>query len=188
MKIGIYPGSFDPIHLGHSKIVNKIIENKLVDKVLIVPTGDYWNKSVIASLQDRINMAKIFETENILVETKDNQIKATYDFLQVKQKEFLNDELVLILGGDNIENLENWINYENLIKYPFIIIGRDSFNKEYIKNKFNKINKTNYTILDIENIAISSTSIRDSIKSKTIKEGVLDSRVFDYIVSKNLYK
>ena len=45
MKIGIYPGSFDPIHLGHIKIVNKILEDKLVDGVLIVPTGDYWNKN-----------------------------------------------------------------------------------------------------------------------------------------------
>lgn len=187
MKIGIYPGSFDPIHLGHIKIVNKIIEEKLVDKVLIVPTDDYWTKNITASLQDRINMAKLFESNNVLVETKDNQIKATYEFLQAKKNDYPNVELYLILGGDNIENIEQWINFDNLIKYPFIIVGRGEFNKDYIIDKFTKLDKKNYKILDVENIEISSTDIRKSINSKTIKEGLLDSRVLDYIVSNNLY-
>ena len=188
MKIGIYPGSFDPIHLGHIKIVNKILEDKLVDKVLIVPTGDYWNKNVVASLQDRINMAKLFETDNIVIETKDNNIKATYDLIKSKEKEFINDEIYLIIGGDNLEYLEKWINFENLIKYPFIIVGRDNFNKSYIDNKFKNYNKDNYVILDMENIDISSSEIRGSINSENVKKQVLDKRVFEYIISNNLYK
>ena len=187
MKIGIYPGSFDPIHLGHIKIINGILDDKLVDKILIVPTCDYWNKNVIASLENRINMAKIFESNNVLVETKDNQIMATYDFLQAKKSDYPNDEFYLILGGDNVENIEKWINFAILIKYPFIIIGRDDFDRDYINSKFTKLNKHNYTILNVENIDISSTAIRESIKSKNLKEGLLDSRVFDYIVSNNLY-
>ena len=87
MKIGIYPGSFDPIHLGHIQIVNKILKEKIVDKVLIVPTNDYWSKNILVNLKDRIKMIQLFETENISVETKDNNTQATYDLIKQKEKE-----------------------------------------------------------------------------------------------------
>ena len=188
MKIGIYPGSFDPIHLGHIKIVNKILEEKIVDKVLLVPTGDYWTKTLTTSLEDRINMAKIFSSEKILVEEKDNEIKATYDFLQLKENEFKGDEFWLILGGDNLENIHKWINYMKLIEYPFVVIGRDGFDKSYIEKRFNGLNKRNYKVLNIENIDISSTAIRDAISNNKSTEGLIDSRVFEYISRHNLYK
>lgn len=188
MKIGIYPGSFDPIHLGHIKIVNKILKDKIVDKVLIVPTGDYWDKNVSTSLDNRINMIKLFESSNIIVETKDNNIKATYDFIKQKEKEYPNDELYLIVGGDNIEKIDKWINAQKLLEYPFIVIKRDSFNNEYIDSKLKDLDKNNYTILDMENIDISSTQIRQAILSGKGLEGLLDKQVYDYIVSKNLYK
>ena len=187
MKIGIYPGSFDPIHLGHIKIVNKILQDKIVDKVLIVPTGDYWTKNVVASLQDRINMVKLFANENILVEEKDNSIKATYDFLKAKEKEYKNDEIWLILGGDNLENLHKWINYMKLIEYPFIVIKRNGFNEKYIEKRFNSMYKRNFKILDIPNIDISSTYIRENINNKEVLNDVLDPEVLKYIRNNHIY-
>lgn len=187
MKIGIYPGSFDPIHLGHIKIVNEILNRKIVDKVLIVPTGDYWNKNVNASLEDRINMAKLFSSDKILVEETDNSIRATYDFLRLKESQFKDAELWLILGGDNIENLHRWINFMKLIKYPFIVIKRDGFNKSYIEKRFSGMNKRNYEILDIPNIDISSTYIRENINSDNDLNDVIDPKVLEYIRKNHLY-
>lgn len=187
MKIGIYPGSFDPIHLGHIKIVNKILEDKIVDKVLIVPTGDYWQKNVLANITDRINMVKIFESDQILIETKDNQIKATYDFIKLKELEYPGDELYLIIGGDNVVNIDKWINYSKLLEYPFIIIGRDSYNKDYIEERFKALNKSNFVVLDMDNIDISSSQIRDALIKKEYPEGLLDRRVYEYIIDNNLY-
>ena len=57
MKIGIYVGSFNPPHKGHIKIVNHLINNYL-DKVIIIPTGNYWDKLDLVSINDRINMIK----------------------------------------------------------------------------------------------------------------------------------
>lgn len=188
MKIGIYPGSFDPIHLGHIKIVNKILEDKIVDKILIVPTGDYWNKNINASTKDRINMVKLFESDNILVEEKDNNIQATYDFLQAKKRDFKDDEFWLIIGGDNLENIHRWINFMRLIEYPFIVIKRDGFNDSYIEKRFKGLNKRNYKVLDMENIDISSTEIRDAIRNNEDTKDLIDKRVFDYITANNLYK
>ena len=188
MKIGIYPGSFDPIHLGHIKIVNEILKSKIVDKVLIVPTGDYWNKNVIADIKDRINMIKLFSSDTILVEEKDNNVKATYDFLKLKENEYKGDELWLILGGDNLENLHKWISFMKLIEYPFIIIKRDGFDESYVEKRFNGMNKRNYKILDIPNIDISSTYIRDNIDNISALNETVDSRVIEYIQRHNLYR
>lgn len=188
MKIGIYPGSFDPIHLGHIKIINKILEDKLVDKVLVAPTNDYWNKNVKANLDDRINMVRLFENEQIIVETNDNQIKATYDYIKQKEKEYPDVTFSLIVGGDNIEKIDQWIKYDELLKYHFIVIKRDDYNKEFIESKFKSLNKSNYSILNIENIDISSSQIREYIKDGKDTKTLLDKRVSDYIVQNNLYK
>lgn len=188
MKIGIYPGSFDPIHLGHIKIVNKILEDKIVDKVLIVPTGDYWDKNVNADLKDRISMAKFFESDKIIVEEKDNNIKATYDFLEAKKKEYKGDEFWLIIGGDNLENIHRWINYVKLIEYPFIVVKRDGFDESYIDKRFNDMSKRNYKVLDIPNIEISSTYIRENIDNKEALNEIMDSRVLEYIQNNSLYQ
>ena len=50
MKIGVYVGSFNPPHKGHKKIANHLVKNKYVDKVLIIPTSNYWNKTNLVNL------------------------------------------------------------------------------------------------------------------------------------------
>lgn len=188
MKIGIYPGSFDPMHLGHIQIINKILEEKIVDKVLVVPTGNYWDKNITTSIEDRINMVKLISSDSILVEERDNQIKATYDFLQIKQLEYKNADLWLIIGGDNVERINKWINYMRLIEYPFIVVGREGFDKKYIEKKFNNLNKRNYVVLNMPNIDISSTYIRENINNKEKIESMLDSKIYQYIQDHKLYK
>lgn len=188
MKIGIYPGSFDPMHLGHIQIINKILEEKIVDKVLVVPTGNYWDKNITTSIEDRINMVKLISSDSILVEERDNQIKATYDFLQIKQLEYKKAELWLIIGGDNVERIHKWINYMRLIEYPFIVVGREGFDKKYIEKKFKNLNKRNYVVLNMPNIDISSTYIRENINNKEKIESMLDSKIYQYIQDHKLYK
>ena len=58
MKIGVYVGSFNPVHKGHIKVVKKVLK-EYVDKVLIVPTLSYWDKNNLISITDRINMLKL---------------------------------------------------------------------------------------------------------------------------------
>ena len=59
MKIGVYVGSFNPVHKGHIAIANYIVDNNYVDKLWIVPTGNYWDKLDLVSIDDRINMLKL---------------------------------------------------------------------------------------------------------------------------------
>ena len=72
MKIGIYVGSFNPVHKGHIDVANKLIKNNYVDKIYIIPTLGYWNKNNLAPLNDRINMLKLVCSSNIIVDTINN--------------------------------------------------------------------------------------------------------------------
>ena len=72
MKIGIFIGSFNPVHKGHMHVVNYLIEHNVVDKVMIIPTLAYWDKNDLADIEDRVNMLKFFESDRIVVEPKYN--------------------------------------------------------------------------------------------------------------------
>lgn len=188
MKIGVYVGSFNPPHKGHIKIVNHLINNYL-DKVIIIPTGNYWDKIDLVSINDRINMLKFYENEKIIIDDKNNNLEYTYQVLNNLKLEYKKDELYLIIGADNIINFDKWKNYEEVLTNNLIIINRNNINiLEYLE-KLNK--KDKYIIVDdLSNIDISSTLIRHKIKNKDYEKILeyLDEKVYEYINNNSLYK
>jgi len=188
MKIGIYVGSFNPPHKGHIKIVNHLINNYL-DKVIIIPTGNYWDKLDLISINDRINMLKYYENENIIIDTKNNNIEYTYQILEKLSKEYKEDELYLIIGADNIISFDKWKNYEDILKYNLIILNRA--NIDIIKYLYKLNKKDKYLIInDLPNIDISSTVIRNKIKDSDTKDilELIDKEIYGYIEKNNLYR
>ena len=121
MKIGIYCGSFSPVHKGHIKIVKEILKSKLVDKVLLIPTKAYWDKKISISLKHRTNMLKLYENKKIIVEEKLSNTKCTYEVFTKAEKKYKNDELYLIVGADNLPEFEKWIEYKKLLEYKRFI-------------------------------------------------------------------
>lgn len=180
MRIGVFNGSFDPVHNGHIKMVNHILDKGVVDKVIIIPTDDYWDKKISTSLKDRIAMLKFFENEKIEVLDKYNELIYTIDLLKTLQANYPDDELCLMMGGDNLVNIERWKDYELLIKYFFIVYKRDDIDKTDLIQFFNKLNKDNYYIADIDNIDISSTYIRENIHNYSLIKDMIDYRVYEY--------
>ena len=81
MKLGIYIGSFNPVHLGHIDVVNYLINNKIVDKILIVPTLNYWDKNDLIDIKHRINMLKLIENKKIKIDDKNNNYIYTYELM-----------------------------------------------------------------------------------------------------------
>lgn len=187
MKIGIYVGSFNPPHLGHIKIVNHLVDNYF-DKVIIVPTGNYWDKQDLINVKDRINMLKLFENENIMIDNKNNDVQYTYQILDILSREYKEDELYLILGADNLINLDKWKNYDRILKYNLIVLNRTNIDVLKYLNYLNK--RTNYIVVDdLPNIDISSTMIRKKLKEKDYDNilNLIDKKVFEYIEKNNLY-
>ena len=180
MKLGIYMGSFNPPHKGHIKVVNYLLEEKIVDKVLIVPTLSYWDKTNLADIKDRINMLKFYENDKISIDTKNNKYVYTIELVKVLEKEYPKDTLYLIIGADNIVSFDKWKDYKELLKYKIIVMNRDNMD---VNPYVNKLGKDNFIILNnYPYIKISSTEIRNNINNK-----YLDKEVLDYIKNNNLY-
>lgn len=185
MKLGIYIGSFDPFHKGHKRVINHLLINKYVDKVLIVPTTNYWDKTNLLDLNKRIEMLKTYENENIKIDTKHNNITYTYELLEKLKIEY-SDELYLILGADNIINFDKWKNYKQILNNKILILPRNNINVDNYTKKY----KSAILVKDFKMIDISSTKIRNLIKNKNINElnKYLDEQIINYIIKNNLYQ
>jgi len=181
MRIGIYCGSFSPVHRGHICIAEECLEQKLVDEVMIIATGNYWNKNDLLPLEDRLNMLESVRTENILIDRKYNDFPYTYQIFQQLKQDHPTDELVLIIGGDNLPGFDRWKEYRTLLEYDFIVIGRDEIDSDRIHELMKGYHKTNYEILDIGSIDISSTYIREHLDNYELIKDMIDPNVYTYL-------
>ena len=180
MKLGIYIGSFNPPHKGHIYVVNYLLDNNVVDKVLIVPTANYWDKQNLPDIKHRINMLKFYEKDNIKIDDVNNGYAYTYELMRKLSEEYPSDNLYLIIGADNIINFDKWKNYQELLKYNIIVMKRDNVDINKYINKYHG----NFTIIDdYEPFNISSTQIRNNVSDK-----YLDKEVINYIKEHNLYQ
>ena len=176
MRIGIYNGSFDPVHKGHIKIVRHLLKKNYLDKVLIIPTGNYWNKQDLLPVEKRIEMCKVFENEKILVEEEYNELPYTYQLVRKLKKRYPEDQLYLILGADTVVTFDRWMHYKELLKLPFLVIRRDSID---IEEPMKRMKKTNYTVVnDLKEMDISSTFIRENIEDYQKVKDMIDIRVY----------
>ena len=118
MKIGIYGGAFNPVHLSHMEIVKELLKRKYLDKIIIVPVGNYYKKDELIDFQDRYNMLKlVFKNKNIIISDFENQNKViyTYQTLDYFQNKYKNDEIYFITGADNIRQITTWKKYKYIL-------------------------------------------------------------------------
>lgn len=175
-KIGIYSGSFDPVHIGHVKIVKETL-NQYLDKVIMVPTKDYWDKKMKYSIDERISMILSLDIDNLICKKEFTVFDYSYELVDYIKSLYPNDELYLILGADNLLMFDKWMKYEYLLSFPFIIMKRNDID---IDTQMKRLNKTNYFILDSEKIDVSSTTIRDT-KDKDKLKDIVPEEVIDKI-------
>ncbi len=178
MRIGIYPGSFNPVHKGHIRIVRHLLRKHYVDKALIIATGNYWQKQDLLPVKDRIRMLKYFENEKIIIEEEYNELPYTYQLMRKLKKRYPDDMLSLIIGADMIVTFERWKRYQELLKYDFIILNRDGID---IDGCMKKLGKKNYVVVsDLDEIEISSTYIREHVDDYDLLKDQIDKRVYKY--------
>ena len=182
MKIGIFIGSFNPVHKGHMHVVNYLIEHNVVDKVMIIPTLAYWDKNDLADIEDRVNMLKFFESDRIVVEPKYNVHRYTYQLMNAIEEDYPNDELMLIIGADNIISFDKWMNYHDLLKRRIIVVNRDNIDISSYINNYPE--KDQFVVLqDFDFVNVSSTGFKSDFNNS-----YLDPRVYNYIMERGLYK
>ena len=185
MKLGIFVGSFNPVHKGHIKLVKYILKKNIVDKVIIIPTNNYWNKNNIIDIKHRLNMLNNYKSDQIIIDNELNNLKYTYQIIRKLKKKYKGDELFLMIGADNIIKFNEWKNYKYLLKLNLIICKRDNIDIKYYLDKLNK--KDKYFIVDSIN-DISSSFIRNNIDNNKLLTKYIDKEILDYIHVNNLYR
>lgn len=187
MRLGVYVGSFDPVHKGHIGVAKYLLDNNIIDKVLLIPTESYWDKNDLVDIEHRYNMLKTYENEKIIVSMKYSSFKSTYQILDELTADF-DDDLYLIIGADNIIKFHLWANVEEILKHKVVVLGRNGIDMEEHIRKFEK-DDSFVLVKDFPQIDISSTKIREKIRNSDFDdiERYLDKDVVEYIVNKKLY-
>ncbi len=207
MMIGIYGGSFDPVHIGHLRIAEDVREFYNLQKIIFIPAYHSPLKPESrASAEDRIKMIKISIKNNPYFSIDDLEIKRkgksyTIDTIKEYRKKGLSP--IFIVGTDAFLTLHKWKNPEELSRLTsFIVLGRgkDRYEdvRDYLKENFpymdirtdNSISKKEGSVyfFSKRRIDISSTEIRERIKTnRSIKYLVLPE-VEEYIFNKKLYR
>ncbi len=187
MKLGVYVGTFDPPHKGHIKVIKHLIKHKYLDKIIVIPTGTYWDKTNITSIKDRLNMLNIYSNKSIIIENELNDIPNTYLVLRELHKKY--NDLYLIIGADNLISFDKWKEYKEIIDNNHIlVIPRDNIDIDKYLDRFNK-DKFIF-VNDFKNVDISSTCIKELIKNNNYLEldKYLDKKIINYIKENDLYK
>lgn len=190
MKIGLFFGSFNPIHIGHMIIANYLANHTYLDKVWIVvsPQNPLKDKAILINTYDRLEMCKLAFNDDPKIQVSDIELNLpqpsyTIDTLIYLKEKYPEHEFSLIMGADNLNTLKKWKNYEIILRdYKILVYPRVKESKTELDSH------PNVTISNAPVMEISSTFIRNSIKeNKNIRYYIPDS-VLKFIESKGLYK
>lgn len=193
MKIGIFGGSFNPIHKMHSDICNYLLKQHYVDKIIIVPTGSkYKYKDNLIKDVDRFNMIKLVADKTNNIEVSDYEFKDyvvySINTLEHYKEVYSNDEVYFICGADNLSYIDKWMRGLDILKnFKLLVINRSTDNIDEILNRLYEY-KDNITIVPMEMNDISSTEIRKMIANNEDVSDFLDIDVIKYIKEHNLYR
>jgi nicotinate-nucleotide adenylyltransferase len=207
--IGVLGGSFDPIHFGHINPLYELSDIFEFDQIRLVPTyNSAVNKTFNASANHRFNMVSLIsssETNNFVadnVEIVKQNTSYTYETIKIIKKQQNRDDICLIVGLDVFLNIETWYNYMEILKDTnIVVINRPGYNIEKINNMsfeileritsnkidFIKNEKKQIYIHKSPSIKISSSQIRDVIKSGNKPLGLIPGAILTYIKRNNLY-
>ncbi|MEO6669663.1 MAG: nicotinate (nicotinamide) nucleotide adenylyltransferase [Ferruginibacter sp.] len=177
MKIGLYFGSFNPIHVGHLIIANHIVSNTDLNELWLVvsPQNPFKNSQALLNENHRLNLVRTaLEGEKKIkasnIEFKLPKPSYTINTLTYLKEKYPLYEFVIIMGSDSFQNFSNWKNALLIAKdYPIYIYKRPGFDIENILN-------AKIQILDAPLLEISSTHIRKLLASgKSIRYFVPDN-------------
>lgn len=192
MNIGLYFGTFNPIHVGHLTIANHLAEHSDLDQVwfVVTPQSPFKKKSTLLDNHQRLEMVYRATKDYDKLRPSDiefglKQPNYTIDTLTYLHEKFLDYEFSLIMGEDNLKSFHKWKNYELILKHHSIYVyPRLSPGK--IENQFNnhpKILNVSAPIMEL-----SSTFIRKEIAAGKNVRPMLPENVWQYIDEMNFYK
>lgn len=198
-KIGIMGGTFNPIHLGHLILAEEARIKLKLNKVIFIPTGTppHKKKSSVLDPFCRYEMVVLATADNPYfqvspIEINKEGISYTIDTIKYLKKVYTSSTIYFITGADSLVDICSWKNANELLRLcKFATAKRREISNDKLESTVDKINQIygkSVYLLSIPYIEISSTDIRNRVKSgKSIKYYVTDN-VESYIVKNNIYK
>ena len=192
MKIGLYFGTFNPIHVGHLIIANHMAEHAELDQVwmVVTPHNPLKKKNTLLDDSHRLQMVYLATEDFSKIKPSDIEFKLsqpnyTINTLVHLQEKYPNYEFSLIMGEDNLKSLHKWKNYEAILAHHDIYVyPRISSEEENLTFQ----NHPKIHMIDAPVVEISSTFIRNNIKKGKNVQPLLPSKVWQYIDHNNFYK
>lgn len=192
MNIGLYFGTFNPIHIGHLIIANHMAEHSDLDQIwmVVTPHNPHKQKSSLLDDYHRLHMVHLATEDFPKIQPSDIEFKLpqpnyTVNTLAHLQEKFPKHEFSLIMGEDNLNSLHKWKNYEIILQNHNVFVY-PRFNSGEIDEQF--INHSNIHRVGAPVIELSSTFIRESIKKGKNVVPMLSNKVWEYVEHNNFYK
>ncbi len=198
-KIGICGGTFDPVHMGHLAVAELVRSEFHLDKVLFIPSGMPPHKKTenVTAPMHRLNMVKAAVRSNPHFEAVSIEVERsgyTYTVDTLKQLRLIypsGTEFYYIIGADVVMDLLSWRNAAEVFTLTnFISLMRPGFKKEAYDNQIKDLSQTynaNISSFEIPLIEISSTFIRERIRTGKSIKYLVNEEVEEYIYNNGLY-
>lgn len=195
MKIGLYFGSFNPIHIGHLAIANYMVEFTDIDQVwfVISPQNPLKKRDTLLADYHRLELVERAIHDEPRFQASDIEFRLpkpsyTIDTLTYLSEKYPNHRFTLIMGEDNLYTLPRWKNYRELLRrYPVYAYPRER--KTSLSPEIQKLlENASITMVNAPRIEISSSFIRQSIRKKKEIRHFLPPDVWEYIDEMNFYR
>ncbi len=197
MRLGIYGGTFNPIHIGHVHLIKGFIQNLALDKVLIIPTGMPPHKEAnqLATAEQRIAMCELAvqgipQAEISRIETNRSGKSYTVQTLTLLKKQYPTAELFLLMGEDMFLTVEKWFQAKSVFSLCTIAAAPRSHavkqilaHKIFLEQKFGAA----VTVEQIPYQEVSSTQVRVRAAAGESLDGLVPPLVAAYIKEQQIY-
>ena len=190
MKIGLFFGSFNPVHVGHLIIANFMATHTDLKEVWMVvsPQNPLKKKSTLARDQDRLHLVRLATDDNPKIKASNIEFDLPKPSYTIDTLTYLNEahpekEFVLIMGGDNLGTLHKWKNYEQILKYYEVYVyQRPNYDLGELATH------SSVSIFEAPLMQISASYIRKCIKEKKSVQYLVPEKVYEYLSSSSLYR
>ena len=192
MKIGLYFGTFNPIHVGHLIIANHMAEHSDLEQIwmVVTPHNPLKQKNTLLDDYQRLHLVRLATEDYSKIKPSDIEFKLpqpnyTVNTLAHLMEKYPQHEFSLIMGEDNFKSLHKWKNYEYILQHHDIYIYprvSDEAENPTLKNH------PNVHWIDAPIVEISSTFIRENIKNKKNIRPLLPHNVWEYVDHNNFYR
>lgn len=190
MRIAIYSGSFNPIHIGHQKLAEYLIDKQLVDEVWFVVSPCNPLKDQASQMDEFIRLDMVVAAINGKSQLKASDVEFTMplpsytiDTLHQLTKQYPEHEFALMIGSDNAVIFDQWKNYREILKtFPVYVYPRKGYDFSTVDNIYPQMQ-----LLDTPFYDISSTQIREMIQKGEDVSRWVSPGVLEYIRENGLY-